>query len=328
MREDILSELENEYAARRAENERIETARAAEIREKFPAVQKLKEERQSLVRSSIRNLGTGKAASLSGGSLSEKVEELNRKIRESLKAAGLPEDYLAPVYRCPLCRDTGYTGETVREPCRCLKAAYQAKVSDSIGMAGGKNETFESFDLNMIPDEKEIGQGLSQRDISRAARNLCEKWADQYPDSRYRTVTLSGESGLGKTFLMRAMAARLTERGFSVLMISAYQFLQTARKSFFESDDGLEELINTPILMLDDLGSEPLMKNVTVEALFTLINERLNRGMYTVLSTNLDMDEFKKRYTERIGSRIDNPRSGLVIVLKGKDLRKAGSAQK
>ena len=41
MREDILTELENEYAAMRAENERIETARAAEIREKYPDIRYL-----------------------------------------------------------------------------------------------------------------------------------------------------------------------------------------------------------------------------------------------------------------------------------------------
>ncbi len=328
MREDLLNELEAEYAARRAEDERIEEARAAEIREKFPVIQQLKQQRQDLVRSRIMTLGTGKVPAGNEGSLPEQVEALNRKIREELKKAGLPEDYLAPVYQCALCKDTGYTGTPVKEPCSCLKAAYQQKLAERIGLAGGETETFENFSLEMIPDEREEGQRFSQRDISRIARNHCEKWADSYPNNEYHTITLSGESGLGKTFLMHAMARRLIERGFSVLTISAYQFLQTARKSFFENDNGLDELINVPILMMDDLGSEPLMKNVTIEALYVLINERQNRGLSTVISTNLDMNEFTKRYTERIGSRIDNPRYSLVIVLKGKDLRKAGGGRK
>ena len=327
MREDLLNELEAEYAARRAENERTESLRATEIREKYPEIQRLKEKRQELVRRSIRQIGNS-AGPDSGASMSEQMETLNRKIRESLKTAGLPEDYLGPVYRCPLCHDTGYTGELIRERCSCLKEAYQRKLADKIGLTGGKKETFETFDLSIIPDEQAEGQRISQRELSDAVRGLCEEWADNYPNITRHTVVLSGKSGLGKTFLMHAMAHRLAERGFSVLMVSAFQFLQTARKSFFENDEGLDELIGTPILMLDDVGSEPLMKNITIEALFNLINERQNRGLSTVLSTNLSIEEFRDRYSERIVSRITDTRTCEVLVLRGKDLRKAGGAQK
>lgn len=325
MREDLINELEAEYAERRAENERIEAARAAEIRDKYPAVQMLKEQRQKLVRNSIMRLGEGPVST--GEPLSEKVAELNGKIRAALRDAGFPEDYLAPVYRCQLCRDTGYTGELIKEPCKCLKEAYQKKLSGKIGLAGGLTETFETFDETIIPDVPEENRKYTQRKLSLVSRDYCEEWADRFPGNQIHTIVLSGKSGLGKTFLMHAMAHRLIERGFSVLTISAFQFLQTARKSFFENDDGLDELISIPILMLDDVGSEPLMKNISIESLFNLINERQTRGLSTVISTNLTMKEFTERYTERISSRITNPRTCTVITLEGKDLRKVGGEQ-
>ncbi len=327
MREDLLNELEAEYAARRAENERTEAARAEEIRRKYPAVEQLRVQRQELIQGSIRQYGSVRAVSDSGLSLSGRVETLNRKIREALRAAGLPEDYLAPVYRCPLCRDTGYTGELIRERCSCTKEAYPRRLSETIGLAGGKTETFETFDLSVIPDMPVKGMPETQRQMMEGVRKLCEEWADGYPDNQCHTVVLNGASGLGKTFLMHAMAQRLLERGYNPLMISAFQFLQTARKSFFDNDEGLDELIDTPVLMLDDLGSEPLMKNITVEALFNLINERQNRGLSTVLSTNLTMEELRERYTERICSRISDSRYCEVIVLKGEDLRKNGGVR-
>ena len=136
-------------------------------------------------------------------------------------------------------------------------------------------------------------------------------------------MLLTGMSGLGKTFLMRAMAARLIERGYSVLLVSAYTFLQMARKSHFEAENGVRELMEVPVLMLDDLGSEPLMQNVTIEQLFYLINERQSRGLSTVISTNLTLKELRERYTERIVSRLNDPKNCPdIIVLKGKDLRK------
>ena len=135
-------------------------------------------------------------------------------------------------------------------------------------------------------------------------------------------MLLTGPSGLGKSFLMHAMAARLIERGINVLMISAYSFLQMARKSHFEAEDGVRELMDVPVLMVDDLGSEPLMQNITVEQLFHLINERQRRGLSTVISTNLTLPELKDRYTERIVSRLNDPKNCQIIVLEGRDLRK------
>ena len=144
------------------------------------------------------------------------------------------------------------------------------------------------------------------------------------PENRRRDVLLIGKSGLGKTFLMHCMANRLLERGKDVLLISSYAFLQSARKSYFENDHGTDELLQAPVLFLDDLGSEPLMQNVTIEQLLNLINERQSRRLPTVISTNLSIKELRTRYTERIASRLTDSRNCLVITLEGQDIRRSG----
>ena len=78
--------------------------------------------------------------------------------------------------------------------------------------------------------------------------------------------------------------------------------------------------MEVPVLMLDDLGSEPMMQNVTIEQLFNLINERQNRNLATVISTNLDMAKFRERYSERIASRLRDSRCTILSLL-GKDIR-------
>ena len=185
-------------------------------------------------------------------------------------------------------------------------------------------QTFEKFDLQMIPDEPVNGSSVTQRRLSLIAREQCEKWADRFPDVKQKDILLTGNSGLGKTFLMHAMASRLIERDQNVLLINAYSFLQMARKRYFDGETGVQELMEVPVLMMDDLGSEPLMQNVTVEQLFHLINERQNRGLSTVISTNLTLQELRERYTERVASRLNNPGNCLVLTLAGKDLRKSG----
>lgn len=325
MREDLIRELEQEYTEQRIRNEQTEAERRDHIRNHFPAVQKKVEERESLIFGTLRQILDGKTKT---GDLTGRMKELNREIEQLLQAGGMPGDYLSPVYRCPICKDTGYTGETVRVPCECLKKAYQDKLRRAIGLDKDGTETFERYDSGFIPNEPVGSSGITQRQISDHARRICEGWANQYPDVACRDILLSGSSGLGKTFLMNAMAERLIERGKNVLLVGAYTFLQMARKSYFDSENGVRELMEVPVLMLDDLGSEPLMQNITIEQLYYLVNERQNGGLSTVISTNLTIPELRERYTERIVSRLTDPKHSIVLTLMGRDLRKQDGNRK
>lgn len=323
MREDLLNELENEYAQLRADNERAEEMRKEKIRDEQPRIYELIKEREDIVFGTLRNIVNGTAGKAED--LPERMEQLNGKIRTMLTENGYTADFLAPIYRCAACKDTGRTGETVKEPCECLKKAYQQKLRKKIGLSGTRTETFETFDAEVFPDEKIPGLDFTQREMMMLYRTVCEKWANEYPDAEYRDLLLTGSTGLGKTFLLRAMAERLIERDINVLIISAYKMLEILRKSYFENDDSATELLDAQVLMIDDLGSEPLMQNVTVEQLFNLLNERQNKGLSTVISTNLEMSKFRERYTERIASRLRDNRSCKVISLLGKDIRTGGS---
>ena len=101
--------------------------------------------------------------------------------------------------------------------------------------------------------------------------------------------------------------------------------IEMLRKSYFDNDDSASELMDVDVLMIDDLGSEPLMQNITVEQLFNLLNERQGRGLSTVISTNLEMPKFRERYTERVASRLRDSMNCKVLSLMGKDIRTGGN---
>ena len=319
MREDLLNEVESELMMIRAMNEREELRRREQIAAEHAEIHALVMQRQELVFGTLRNILKKPA---DAGDLAARMEKLSAEIRLKLEEKGFPADYLTPVYRCPVCRDTGWVGEPVKEPCACLKKAYQQKLREKIGLGSQQKESFETFNLDVFPDEKNPGQAFSQRDLMRIFRDDCRAWADSYPKQHTRDILLSGKSGLGKTFLLHAMAERLIERDVNVLIISAYRMLEILRKSYFDNDEGSSDLADAEVLMIDDLGSEPLMQNVTVEQLYNLLNERQNKGLSTVISTNLNLVEFRERYTERIASRLTDTRYCMVLTLTGKDIRK------
>lgn len=122
---------------------------------------------------------------------------------------------------------------------------------------------------------------------------------------------------------MRAIAHRVLERGYSVLCVSAYRVIELSRKTHFQNDlTQMQALFDADLLMIDDLGTEPMMENITIPYLYNLINERQQNGLNTVLTTNLSKDEIKIRYTERIASRLLDTRQCGVMAFVGGDVRK------
>ena len=319
MREEILNELRSEYEWQREQNDRLHSEKVAEAMKRCPELGELLNQRQQLIQNALRGILRGNAKT---ADIPAEMEKLNRAIGDTLERNGLGRNSLEPVYRCTICEDKGYTGEPIRSMCSCMKKRYQEKLRKAIGLENNGCERFDTFDEKILPEENLPGKSYSQRALTVMVRDKCRLWADTYPDNDIRNVLLMGQTGLGKSFLMHAMADRLIERGEDVLMISAYRFLEMARTGYFNnSADELSELMDADILLLDDLGSEPLMQNITVEQLFNLINERQSRGKATVISTNLNKTEFCERYTERIASRLMDARQSMTLTLMGDDVR-------
>ena len=207
--------------------------------------------------------------------------------------------------------------------CDCLRTAFYARLYQRVGLGEKAEQTFERFDLSVFPDKPVEGKPFTQRQEMDMICRQCREWADRYPAADTSDMLLMGQSGLGKTYLMHAMAKRLLDRGLNVLMMSAYRFLDVARKAYFTGQSNeLDGLMASDVLLLDDLGSEPLMENITIVQLFNLINERQVNGRGTVISTNLTVKELRERYTERIASRLLDPRQCTLVQFSGDDVRR------
>jgi DNA replication protein DnaC len=83
----------------------------------------------------------------------------------------------------------------------------------------------------------------------------------------------------------------------------------------------LTPLFEVPLLIIDDLGTEPMTRNVTIEYFFDLINERYVSGLHTVIVTNMGFLELKQQYGDRIHSRLMDVRLSQKIIFKGRDVR-------
>jgi len=248
------------------------------------------------------------------------MAEMNRRIAQTLEAGGLPADHLQPVYTCPVCRDEGYVYDPSRRMCDCMRQAFNRRLMEENGLAGDLY-TFENFDETVFSNEADE-QGNSQRKAALSNRNTCLEYANSFPKTATRDLLLMGKSGLGKTFLLQCIAHRVAQRGYLPTYTSAYRLFELARKAYIENDSEiLAPMMDAQLLLIDDLGTEPLMNNVTVTQLFNLLNERQMAGRHTVISTNLTVTELRERYTERVASRLLDATGCRRMVFIGKDVR-------
>ena len=93
--------------------------------------------------------------------------------------------------------------------------------------------------------------------------------------------------------------------------------------SFFEEGRTLpmNALIAADLLVIDDLGAEQNIRNVTVPYLCNLLSERGMRGRSTLITSNLSQEELLSRYAERVFSRIFDKRLSTTLSLGGGDGR-------
>lgn len=316
MNSNVLQKVLEALAEQRMRNEREEERRRREALAACPEIGKIMDRRREAV---MRGVYSAFAAP-SDPALPAQVERWNAEIKRLLSQNGFAEDYLEPVFACALCEDTGYTGSGKKTLCSCARAMYAAMLETDRGFED--EQTFAAYDDSVFPDTPLPGTDVTQRQYTRMLRDKCRAFAEALPAPPQRTLLMFGGSGLGKTFLLRAIHAQAREEGVPALCITANQLIRTARQAIFaRAQEELDVLYETQLLLIDDLGTEPMIENITVEQLFNLINERQSARLCTVISTNLSLNELKARYTERVFSRLYDQRNCLKLPFLGQDIR-------
>jgi len=315
MDRDILNTLLIEYRHKRESAEKAAEEKRAEVIASVPELFTLYDSQAEL----FFALGS---AELSGDQekakeIAEKIESIENKINALQKEKDIDPDSIKPEYECTVCNDTGFAGGKM---CSCLNQKYIDAIIKRSGMKE-TGENFETFREDIIP---EIPVGRSnQRKLTIKIKDCCKKYADSFPKTEKNNILLIGKTGLGKSFLLNSVAKEVINSRHTVLKTTAYNLIDKLLASFNNPNisNDKDQFFSVDLLIIDDLGSEPLIKNVTIEHLFSIINERTANNMHTLYSTNLGLKELQLRYGDRLFSRLIDQRNTFVLKLEGQDLR-------
>ncbi len=235
----------------------------------------------------------------------EIIHAVKRKIDQRLKDLQA-FDAVYPPPHCAVCQDSGFDEG---KPCSCVKR--EALRDEAILLPLRK---FSELD-------KDFGNQTYQN-----AANVLTMFAQKYPATRYANIVLMGKPGTGKTVLSACLASAVLDKGFSVVSLTAFEMSERMLKYHTTFDASklshLAPLLDCDVLVIDDLGSESVFRNVTVEYFYHIVNERQLRNRLTVVTSNLNIDQLAARYGERTISRLFDKKVSLSFEFDFEDSRK------
>jgi len=248
-------------------------------------------------------------------SLKTKYTKIKTKLRQLIKKLGMNEHDFAPKFNCTICNDTGYVGG---EKCQCLKSMINEKLVELSGLEKTKLNTFDDY------NEQLSANSVHQKMLSKLKTTLLT-YVENFAKSPHCNVLLSGPVGVGKTFALECTTSEILKKGHTANFLTAFQlnnqFLKYHTCFDANKQSYLNLLLEPDLLVIDDLGTEPMLNNVTNEYLYLVLSERMLKHKHTLISTNLSLSQILERYNERIFSRLTDKTKSILLRIDGDDLR-------
>lgn len=310
--------LIRKYNATQFHNQHIQETRQKEIYAKAPQLEEIDVKAASLSVDCTKKIISGDQTALAA--LRQQLADLKNEKETIIRSLGYSPDYLAPVYTCPDCKDTGYIGN---KRCHCfVQAAIDLVYTQSNIKEILSEENFSHFSYKYYSkDQINPSTGRSAYDTAVEAVEICRQFIRNF-DREFSNLFFYGETGVGKTFLSNCVAKELLDQGHSAIYFTSFQLFDILEKSKFQKDEDAiaanQNLFDCDLLIIDDLGTE-FSNSFTVSQLFLCLNERMLRKKSTIISTNLHMNELAEIYSERTCSRIFS--NYTMIKLFGDDIR-------
>ncbi|MBD5087159.1 MAG: ATP-binding protein [Clostridiales bacterium] len=234
------------------------------------------------------------------------LANLNKNIADYIKTNNLN---FSPSYSCPICKDSGYVDG---QPCKCLLKEYNTLLCDYKSVSPMPKFTFEDNTYSNSDNPQKVG-------INKLYKIMREKVCGNFNACKWQNFIFSGASGIGKTSLAVAVADDLLKRNVSVFYVTSFELInifldkhthkQTALSKFFDYVSECEMLI------IDNLGAEPIYKNVTLEYLFSTLEKRLANKKKTIICTQLGGQALINRYGETFISKFADKKHSLSVML-------------
>ena len=315
---EVVIRARERLASMKADKESLTQQRLAEAYQQIPRLREIDRSLRQTMAATIQAAFT-KGEDVHAAMEQVKQENLRlQQERQELIEANFRLGWLDESPVCSHCGGSGYIGSTM---CRCLAELCLDEQKKELTLLAGSGASFDQFRLEYYDDVIDPETKASFRTVMAKTFDICLQYARNFGDNT-GNLLLSGNTGLGKTFLSACIAKEVAAKGFSVAYESAVHLFTNMERAKFHNDEDAQaktqKYTDCDLLIIDDLGTE-IVSQFTLTALYTLINDRVLCGKPTIISTNLNTDGITRRYNPQIASRLRGNFRRVAFV--GDDIR-------
>ena len=228
--------------------------------------------------------------SLSPEELNRSISKFNQYITERDKFLRGDTDYIAKGYKPILVMNHGYADVSYEETPELIAAEKEAAIKNRLKL------------INLPASLRKAS--LAQVDLDDLGRlPVFEKllaFVEQYPAIR-KSLYLYGDFGVGKSFMVAALAHDLSEkRGVSSTLLHYPSFVIDAKNAI--SDGNVKTLVDeiklSEVLILDDIGAEQSTPWVRDEILQVILQYRMQENLPTFFTSNFNFEELELHFAK------------------------------
>lgn len=149
-----------------------------------------------------------------------------------------------------------------------------------------KNATFESFEVT-----KKRQLALEKAMI------FIETYIDN-PKGFHKGLYLYGAFGVGKTYLLGAIAHELSQQGFPSTIVHFPTFAVEMKNSIGKNttEDKLDSFKRAKLLMIDDIGADSMSSWIRDDILGVILQYRMQEELPTFFTSNFDMNQLENEH--------------------------------
>ena len=228
--------------------------------------------------------------SLTPEELNRSISKFNQYITERDKFLRGDMDYIAKGYKPILVMNHGYADVSYEETPELIAAEKEAAIKKRLNLINFPSSLKNVSFLDVYRD-----------DVQRLTvlKRMIE-FVNDYPNN-LKGLYLYGDFGVGKSFMVAALAHDLSEkRGVSSTLLHYPSFVIDVKNAI--GDGNVKTLVDeiklSEVLILDDIGAEQSTAWVRDEILQVILQYRMQENLPTFFTSNFNFEDLEQHFAK------------------------------
>ena len=228
--------------------------------------------------------------SLTPEELNRSISKFNQYITERDKFLRGDTDYIAKGYKPILVMNHGYADVSYEETPELIAAEKEAAIKKRLNLINFPSSLKNVSFLDVYRD-----------DVQRlTVLNRVIEFVNDYPNN-LKGLYLYGDFGVGKSFMVAALAHDLSEkRGVSSTLLHYPSFVIDVKNAI--GDGNVKTLVDeiklSEVLILDDIGAEQSTAWVRDEILQVILQYRMQENLPTFFTSNFNFEDLELHFAK------------------------------